>query len=113
MYFTSIFRRRNFYRDGTKISSYLQKRLELPMRQHVSSKDITYCYSTSTQLPYTNHFKNSIEAPEIFWDELAQDITWFKKYDKVLDHTNPPFTKWYVYIEIVILVYNSLANNFT
>ena len=43
---------------------------------------------------YEEVYKRSIEQPEEFWDEVAQDITWFKPYEKVLDDSNSPFTKW-------------------
>lgn len=45
---------------------------------------------------YDEVFKRSIEDPEGFWGEAAQAITWFKKYDKVLDASNPPFYRWFV-----------------
>ena len=33
---------------------------------------------------------------EKFWTERAADIHWFKKWDKVLDWSNPPFAKWFI-----------------
>ncbi len=34
--------------------------------------------------------------PESFWSELAAtEIHWFKRWDRVLDHSNPPFYKWF------------------
>ena len=44
--------------------------------------------------PYNEMFQKSIGSPEEFWAEQAKKITWFKKWDKVLDNSNPPFTKW-------------------
>jgi propionyl-CoA synthetase len=44
---------------------------------------------------YEEVFKRSIEDPEGFWGEAAEDITWYKKWDKVLDDSNPPFYKWF------------------
>ena len=43
---------------------------------------------------YDQAFKKSIENPEEFWGEAAQDIVWFKPYEKVLDNSDPLFTKW-------------------
>jgi hypothetical protein len=43
---------------------------------------------------YDEVFRRSIKDPDNFWAEQAEAITWFKKWDKVLDHSNPPFTKW-------------------
>eukprot|EP00111_Clytia_hemisphaerica_P010674 TCONS_00031181-protein len=52
--------------------------------------------SSSTHGVYHDYFKTSIESPEEFWDERAQNVNWFEKYTQVLDHTNPPFTKWFI-----------------
>ncbi|NAL78033.1 acetate--CoA ligase [Nitrososphaera sp. AFS] len=35
------------------------------------------------------------ENSEQFWSEQAENILWFKKWDKILD-SNPPFYKWFV-----------------
>ena len=35
---------------------------------------------------YQKLYKRSIEDPNGFWGELAQDLEWFKKWDKVLDY---------------------------
>ncbi len=45
---------------------------------------------------YDDTYKRSIEDPEGFWGEAAEDISWYKKWDKVLDDTNPPFYRWFV-----------------
>lgn len=41
-------------------------------------------------------FRKSIEDPEGFWGEAAGAITWYKKWDKVLDASNPPFYRWFI-----------------
>ncbi|MDE0815174.1 MAG: propionyl-CoA synthetase [Alphaproteobacteria bacterium] len=40
-------------------------------------------------------YKRSMEDPDGFWAEAAEDIAWYKKWDKVLDDSNPPFYKWF------------------
>lgn len=50
--------------------------------------------TTSYSNVYEEFFKASIEKPEEFWDERAKNVNWFEKYTQVLDHSNPPFTKW-------------------
>ena len=45
---------------------------------------------------YQDAFQKSITDPEGFWGEYAESITWNKKWDKVLDDSNPPFYKWFV-----------------
>lgn len=33
--------------------------------------------------------------PETFWGEIAEELQWFKKWDKVLEW-NPPFARWFL-----------------
>jgi acetyl-CoA synthetase len=42
-----------------------------------------------------------------FWAGIAAELHWFKKWDRVLDWTNPPFAKWFVGGEINVS-YNCL-----
>jgi len=39
--------------------------------------------------------ERSLTNPQGFWDEKAEAIDWFKKWDKVLDDSNKPFYKWF------------------
>jgi propionyl-CoA synthetase len=45
---------------------------------------------------YEAVYRRSIDRPEEFWGEAAEDIHWFKRWDKVLDNSEEPFTKWFV-----------------
>src|SRR4030042_5231448 len=45
---------------------------------------------------YEEMFQQSIQDHEGFWAEAAQAITWYRKWDRVLDVTNPPFYRWFV-----------------
>jgi len=45
---------------------------------------------------YEEIFKKSIEQPEEFWAEAAEGIDWYKKWDTVLDRSNPPMYRWFV-----------------
>jgi propionyl-CoA synthetase len=45
---------------------------------------------------YQDLHQRSIEDPEGFWGDAAAEITWYKKWDKVLDASNPPFYRWFV-----------------
>jgi len=45
---------------------------------------------------YREIYERSISDPNSFWGEAASGITWMKQWDRVLDHSNPPFTKWFV-----------------
>ena len=44
---------------------------------------------------YEKAYKESIENPERFWGEIAADCHWYRKWDKVLDKSNPPFYRWF------------------
>lgn len=44
---------------------------------------------------YEQDFNKSLKDPEAFWGEAAQEISWYKKWDRVLDNDNSPFTKWF------------------
>ena len=50
--------------------------------------------------PYEVAFEKSIDDPESFWAEAAEDCYWYKKWDKVLDDSNKPFYRWFVGGEI-------------
>lgn len=54
---------------------------------------------SGSKLTYREVYDRSISDPENFWGEVATGITWMKPWDRVLDHSNPPFTKWYVLID--------------
>ncbi len=43
---------------------------------------------------YEALYKESVEQPEIFWGRVAEELHWFKKWDKVLEW-NPPWAKWF------------------
>jgi len=43
---------------------------------------------------YDAVYRRSIDKPEEFWGEAAEDIVWFKRWDQVLDDSQSPFTKW-------------------
>jgi len=41
-------------------------------------------------------YARSLADPEGFWAEAAEDVVWTKRWDKVLDDSNPPFYRWFV-----------------
>ena len=45
---------------------------------------------------YESLYKRSIEDPEAFWGDRADELEWFQKWDRVLDDSDPPFFKWFV-----------------
>lgn len=44
---------------------------------------------------YKKLYDKSIQDPEGFWSEAAEELHWFKKWDKILDDSKAPFYKWY------------------
>jgi acetyl-CoA synthetase len=56
---------------------------------------------------YDRAYRHSIEHREDFWSEQAGKLHWFKKWDKVLDDSNPPYYRWFTGGKTNI-VYNAL-----
>src|SRR5258706_1655482 len=44
---------------------------------------------------YETLYKESVEEPEKFWGRAAEELHWFKKWDKVLEWKTP-WAKWFV-----------------
>jgi propionyl-CoA synthetase len=45
---------------------------------------------------YDRAYTESIQNPERFWLEPAEDCHWYQKWDQVLDDANKPFYRWFV-----------------
>ncbi len=45
---------------------------------------------------YERAYQRSIQDPEGFWGEVAEDCHWYKRWDKVLDDSKVPFYRWFV-----------------
>lgn len=44
---------------------------------------------------YQTLYERSLSDPDGFWSEVADDVHWFKRWDKVLDDTNIPYYRWF------------------
>ena len=44
---------------------------------------------------YQTAFDRSMNTPDEFWGEAAENIAWIKRWDKVLDDSNKPFYRWF------------------
>jgi len=44
---------------------------------------------------YNRLYRESLENPDAFWGKAAEELHWFKKWDRVLNDDNAPFYKWY------------------
>ena len=40
-------------------------------------------------------YEASIKKPEEFWQNVSEDVFWFKKPSKILNKDKPPFYKWF------------------
>ena len=45
--------------------------------------------------PYQDAHRQSLEDPEGFWGEAAENLHWFRKWDKVLDDSAAPMYQWF------------------
>jgi len=45
---------------------------------------------------YEKMYNESIRDPEKFWARAAEELHWFKRWNRVLDDSNAPFFKWFV-----------------
>ena len=44
---------------------------------------------------YREMYRQSLNNPEKFWGDVANELHWFQKWAKVRDW-NPPFAKWFL-----------------
>ncbi len=45
--------------------------------------------------PYEEVYRRSIDDPESFWGSAAEEVHWFKRWDRVLDDAEAPFYRWF------------------
>src|SRR5206468_5714323 len=45
---------------------------------------------------YDEAYAASIRRPEEFWSAAADDVHWFKRWERVLDRSGDPFFRWFV-----------------
>jgi len=44
---------------------------------------------------YRQLYEQSMVAPEGFWSGIADELHWYKKWDRVLNADNPPYYRWF------------------
>ncbi|HEY6844290.1 MAG TPA: AMP-binding protein, partial [Thermoanaerobaculia bacterium] len=44
---------------------------------------------------YDEVYQRSIRNPEDFWGQAAEDVHWFRRWERVLDRSNAPFYRWF------------------
>jgi len=76
--------------DHKSIDSILEEARKFPpspafaQKAHIASLDA-----------YRKLYKESIENPDKFWGGVAEELHWYKKWDRVLDESDAPFFKWF------------------
>ncbi|MDP7667584.1 MAG: propionyl-CoA synthetase [Rhodospirillales bacterium] len=55
---------------------------------------------TNATNAYEQARARALNDPEGFWAEAAEDVHWYKRWDKVLDDSNPPFYRWFAGAEV-------------
>ena len=45
---------------------------------------------------YEEVYRYSVSDPGGFWGKAAQELHWYRQWDRVLDDSDPPFFKWFV-----------------
>ncbi|HEV3315954.1 MAG TPA: acetate--CoA ligase, partial [Candidatus Angelobacter sp.] len=68
--------------------------------------------SIKTIQQYEEMYKQAQQNPEQFWGEQAKAVHWFTPWSKVLDWSNPPFSKWFVGARTNV-AYNCLDRHLT
>ncbi len=71
--------------------------LSTEKRTFPPSKEFSAKAHIKSMKEYEQLYKRSVDEPEKFWAEMAdKNLTWFKKWDKVLDYDfTKPFIKWF------------------
>nr|CAH0100879.1 unnamed protein product [Daphnia galeata] len=59
------------------------------------SRGGNHLFNAQAPPTYADVYERSIREPEQFWAEEAERISWMKPWSRLLDNSNPPFTKWY------------------
>jgi acetyl-CoA synthetase len=74
----------------TNIDSVLQEQRRFEPPEHFRAQA-----QIKSLEDYERIYRESVEHPEKFWAGIAEELHWFKKWDKVLEWNNP-WAKWFV-----------------
>ncbi|XP_049825489.1 acyl-CoA synthetase short-chain family member 3, mitochondrial [Aethina tumida] len=96
----------SFYEDDEKndidkkisdiIASHMRSSRDQRLLEDQDCEDLLIKENPYFSQKYEDAYRKSILKPEEFWGDVGNLVTWTKPWKKVLDHSNPPFTKWYV-----------------
>ncbi len=63
-------------------------------RKFPPSEDFREKANIKSMEEYEELYRRSVEDPEGFWAEMAEELHWYRKWDSVLSW-DPPFAKWF------------------
>ncbi len=63
-------------------------------RKFPPSEDFRNKANIKSMEEYKELYQRSVNEPEKFWAEMAEELHWFRKWDNVLSW-DPPFAKWF------------------
>lgn len=63
-------------------------------RKFPPSEDFRNKANIKSMEEYEELYQRSVNEPEKFWAEMAEELSWFRKWKKVLSW-EPPFAKWF------------------
>ena len=84
--------------SASPVSTTTQQDIDSTLRENrvfPPSAEFSAKAHVKSQEEYEALYKKSIEDPEAFWAGMAQQLHWFKPWEKVLDW-NLPWAKWFV-----------------
>lgn len=77
--------------DGKDQNQIHQQMVTIPLRRIL---DIIVRENPYYSQKYEEVYRKSLQEREEFWGEIGKQLTWTKPWDKVLDNSREPFTKW-------------------
>nr|XP_026497397.1 acyl-CoA synthetase short-chain family member 3, mitochondrial [Vanessa tameamea] len=69
---------------------------ELKTKSFVTPADMENYDNGDVTEEYQRAYKRSLADPEGFWGEVGKELEWTRPWERVLDNSNPPFTRWWV-----------------
>ncbi len=93
--------------DELKIETILDEARRFPPPEDFSRNALIH-----SMREYEELYRESVEEPENFWARMAEDLHWFRKWDRILNADEAPFFKWFEGGKIN-LSYNCLDRHLT
>jgi acetyl-CoA synthetase len=82
--------------NGNEANSAPLEKWYSPSDEVVEQANVTAYMRQKGFKSYEELYQWSIQNPQEFWADQANELEWFQKWDKVLDDSEAPFYKWFV-----------------